>query len=114
MKVQISAKNRNLGLGWSNVPSGKGIEITPPNGPSVVGGLRSIERELTHAYNLNRGNFWIKQLFVGGEPVVAFEIPVYLGPDDVDMGLTQVLPPNVGEIVMLLREGETVTVEVDK
>ena len=126
MRVKISAKSQNLGFGWSSVPSGKGTEIVPPDKPMVTGGLQSIEREMEFARKLNNSNFWVGMLFVGESPVVKFEQMVYIGPKHVEphggrpsdfskseYWQMRMIPVSIVEILDLLREGETVTVEID-
>lgn len=68
----LTSRSRNLGFGWSNQPSGRdALSITAPTAPDAVGGLRSVENELSRAIRLNSGNYWSGRLFIAGKAVVA-------------------------------------------
>lgn len=78
METTISARSRNLGLGWNNRPKqfynstgGSYLGFAPASAPKAHGGLRLIEEELKGAHRINSGNDWTAALFVGGKRVVA-------------------------------------------
>lgn len=64
--LTITRRSRNLGVGWSNTPSGRGTAITPPTGPSVVGTLRDVQAEYERAVALHSGGtHWCVCFYVG-------------------------------------------------
>ena len=77
-EATISARSRNLGLGWSNdverVFNQRGessLRVAAPTAPAATGGLRTVVKELAHAGRANSGNDWSARLFVGGQCVDA-------------------------------------------
>ncbi len=79
METTISAKSRNLGLGWSNRPvqqwnnsqTESFLVIAPPEAPKAEGGLRTVEMELGWARKVNDSNDWTARLFVANRLVTA-------------------------------------------
>jgi hypothetical protein len=76
METTISARSRNLGIGWTNRPKqfynsqgGSWLGFATPEKPCAQGGLRTIEEELSQARKLNNGNDWAAALFIGGRRI---------------------------------------------
>ena len=133
-EATISARSRNLGLGWSNdverVFNQRGESsrrVAAPTAPAVTGGPRAVETELSRAAQINAGNDWSARLFVGGKVVDAvwdnyFEITgeetVYAGsiyervdPVYTDRGMTW-KPCHPGDLLTRIRFGETLCVRL--
>lgn len=103
--VTISSRTRNRGLGWSTQPRGRGTGITPPSGPDVSGGLRTIERELERVHRATSGGVYHRiRLFVGARAVVAWDVAGEWCDGERDLGL----------LLDEVRRGEVVTVRVQQ
>jgi hypothetical protein len=75
--ITINARSRNLGLGWTNQPTGEdAYSIKIPSAPDHVGGLAAVERGLAEAAHYNSGGtFYNVALFVGSQRVIEIVDP---------------------------------------
>lgn len=73
MSIRISTRSRNIGFGWSCIPTGKGTEITKPTKPDVYGSLKAVEAEVKQMLKTCSGGIWYRcVLWVGGVEVFPY------------------------------------------
>lgn len=112
-ETTISSRSRNLGYGWSNQASqyrnSRGeslLGVSVSTSPDVTGGLKTIETERARAQRGNAGNDWSESLFVAGRRIAyatSETTYIYNGSSHA----------SVGDIILALREGHTVTVNLE-